>query len=838
MSTVNPTLPTTSFIGNGDFNWWLGTVKNNDDSESKLGRVKVCILGYHRPEESPENLPWAMVMQPTDNPASNGAGGGPVSLKVGSFVVGFFLDFPDCQQPVVIGTLLGKIRAVEEKDSAKAKDYPASYENSIGAKGTDATDVGVSAAALGNDGGAKNNAASKHDARAMAQASTANPSGTVSKTPVADGKNGGDKTLSDTISEAISEIMTVLSQSRKVPKGLSTTLTANIDSEEQVIPVTSTAKFPPTGIIQIGSEKIGYNNISDKKFLLAKRGMDGTGIKRPVGGQGGRKSRYSQGVNRDNVTHKKGAKVTIITKGEYLGGSSKEGDLMGTFSDTLIDMKGLVDDQLEKIRNALYWLVNQIKSFLMESVTKILNAIGLSAVSPIPMFGKTLTDAINFILKEIVCILDTSLIEALFSGIESAINSVVNSALSALDNVQCIFDSIFNSIFQLVDISNDIFSMVNGIGGTLSGAGGGGVGGVSQISDMSSLNISSALEFIFQLLGIGCNKKTRDPFALTFESCPIASLLECPDGNPYGVQLGGLPGKSNPVYSKVTGSFSETGSMVMFDDTPYSTRMVVEHGPSGSGIVIYDNGDMRITTAGKQTELVVKDQEIIVKGNVKMNVDGNYHLKVGKDYHLEVGGHYNVAVNQESKITYAGEHETLMKNDGKIEATNALALVASKLGFTASGQTETFSPTITTWTTEQNHFALGSYNITCTYKNDFIAQDKLRVIANKNVAARLGTNFEYGLGTSNRVQTKIEEESWLSGHIQNVFGINTENMLSSDQKTTIGTTMFSKLATSIEDVTGAKITSTTGLEGVISNALKFDLSSSINVKKGAIITNN
>jgi len=75
MSTVNPTLPTTSFIGNGDFNWWLGTVKNNDDSEAKLGRVKVCILGYHRPEESPENLPWAMVMQPTDNAASNGADG-------------------------------------------------------------------------------------------------------------------------------------------------------------------------------------------------------------------------------------------------------------------------------------------------------------------------------------------------------------------------------------------------------------------------------------------------------------------------------------------------------------------------------------------------------------------------------------------------------------------------------------------------------------------------------------------------------------------------------------------------------------------------------------------
>ena len=95
----------------------------------------------------------------------------------------------------------------------------------------------------------------------------------------------------------------------------------------------------------------------------------------------------------------------------------------------------------------------------------------------------------------------------------------------SLDNVQCIFDSIFNSIFSLVDIANDIFSVVNDIGSIMSG-----VGNVSKIKDMGSLNITSALDFIFSLLGIGCNKKTRDPFGLTFESCPIATLLTCPDG--------------------------------------------------------------------------------------------------------------------------------------------------------------------------------------------------------------------------------------------------------------------------------------------------------------------
>ena len=805
MSTVNPTLPTTSFIGNGDFNWWLGTVKNNDDSEAKLGRVKVCILGYHRPEETPENLPWAMVMQPTDNPASNGTGNGPVSLKPGSFVVGFFLDYPDCQQPIVIGSLLGKIRHVAEKGSPKAKDWPGSLENAIGENGTDSSTVGVSTASLGQT---QEETTSTSDAAAMAQESTANPSGSVPKTTIADGKNAGDKTLSDTISEAIAEIMTVLSQSRKVPKGLSTKLSANIDSEEQTIPVESTEKFPPRGIIKIGKEEIGYTSISEGKFTMAKRGQGGD-KSIPIKNRRGRTTGY-----KSSSRHKKGTKVTIVTKGEYLGGESKEGDLMGTFTDTLIDMKGLIDTQLEKIRNALWWLVNQIKSFLMQSVTKILNAIGISASSPVPMFGKILTDVINFILKQIVCILDTSLIDALFSGIESAIMSVVNSALSFLDNVQCIFDSIFNSIFSLVDIANDIFSVVNDIGSIISG-----VGNVEKIENMGSLNITSALDFIFNLLGIGCNKKTRDPFGLTFESCPIATLLTCPDGNAYGVQLTGIKGKMNSVYSKVTGTFSEVGSMVMFDDTPYNTRMKIQHGPSKSGIEIYDNGDVRITNSQKKTEVTVKDQEIIVKGNVKMNVDGNYHLKVGRDYHLEVGGMYNVAVNRESKITYAGEHETLFKNDGKIEATNALALVSSKLGITSSGQTEMFSPVYTTWTTEQNHFALGSYNITAMYKNNFIALNNLKIIGANNVKARVGTNTECGIGYSNRTQMGGENENWLGQKFKSIFGANTENKLAIDSKNTTGATVKNTKAVTLEDIGGLCAQNTTG--AALKNAIGF-----------------
>ena len=131
MSTINPTLPTSSFIGNGDFTWWLGTVKNADDRDANLGRVKVNILGYHKPGEMPSKLPWAQVIAPTDSAGANGVGSAGNQLKPGSFVVGFFLDYPDCQQPVVIGSLLSKITAVIDKNSQNARDYPRSYDNSI-----------------------------------------------------------------------------------------------------------------------------------------------------------------------------------------------------------------------------------------------------------------------------------------------------------------------------------------------------------------------------------------------------------------------------------------------------------------------------------------------------------------------------------------------------------------------------------------------------------------------------------------------------------------------------------------------------------------------------------
>ena len=89
------------------FRWFVGVVKDIGDDRA---RVRVRVFGIHHTEDlvrvSDGDLPWAMVMYPTTGGQTSG---GSVShgLKVGSWVVGFYVDGEDSQQPIVIGSLNG-----------------------------------------------------------------------------------------------------------------------------------------------------------------------------------------------------------------------------------------------------------------------------------------------------------------------------------------------------------------------------------------------------------------------------------------------------------------------------------------------------------------------------------------------------------------------------------------------------------------------------------------------------------------------------------------------------------------------------------------------------------
>ena len=98
-----------NFMGMDGFIWFTGVVEDRNDP-SKLGRVRVRCVGFHTEDKTripTEGLPWAHVMHPVTDPSMSGMGQTPSFLVEGTWVVGFFRDAEEKQQPIIMGTLPG-----------------------------------------------------------------------------------------------------------------------------------------------------------------------------------------------------------------------------------------------------------------------------------------------------------------------------------------------------------------------------------------------------------------------------------------------------------------------------------------------------------------------------------------------------------------------------------------------------------------------------------------------------------------------------------------------------------------------------------------------------------
>ena len=92
------------------FNWWIGVVEDRMDPE-KMGRCRVRIFGYHTESKlilPTTDLPWATPIQPITSAAISGLGSSPLGPVEGTWVIGFFLDGEDMQQPAIFGTIATK----------------------------------------------------------------------------------------------------------------------------------------------------------------------------------------------------------------------------------------------------------------------------------------------------------------------------------------------------------------------------------------------------------------------------------------------------------------------------------------------------------------------------------------------------------------------------------------------------------------------------------------------------------------------------------------------------------------------------------------------------------
>ena len=92
-------------IQGNDGQFYVGVVEDRADP-LMLGRTKVRVAGLHTHDKAvlpTEDLPWAMLMQP----ASGGTGAAAIAPAEGMTVIVVFADWPQNQQPIVIGTIGG-----------------------------------------------------------------------------------------------------------------------------------------------------------------------------------------------------------------------------------------------------------------------------------------------------------------------------------------------------------------------------------------------------------------------------------------------------------------------------------------------------------------------------------------------------------------------------------------------------------------------------------------------------------------------------------------------------------------------------------------------------------
>lgn len=116
---------TTNFMGKDGFIWWMGVVESTEDP-LKIGRCRVRCYSYHPKREAPpivnkfqpvptEHLPWATCLIPANFHNFYGR------PNTGDWVLGFFLDGEEAQEPIILGILPGKFNLEKTPFSIHSK---------------------------------------------------------------------------------------------------------------------------------------------------------------------------------------------------------------------------------------------------------------------------------------------------------------------------------------------------------------------------------------------------------------------------------------------------------------------------------------------------------------------------------------------------------------------------------------------------------------------------------------------------------------------------------------------------------------------------------------------
>ena len=612
----------TDYLGRDQYTWWVGEVESNKDP-SKLGRVKVRILGWYTGVESKKAylkelptsiLPWATVLLPTDKAQTKGTGT-TTELQPGAWVLGFFLDGEEAQLPCVLGAFRGFQQLEGEKDTTLAD--PAEAEE------------------LKTDTPAQKTLAGQQD-------KSGNPFPKVqSQTPA---------TSTGAIEEA---------------RG------GGINTAEQTVPgnaVTNPIKPPVNG-----------NGIADGVAGPSGKGFE-TDLTRMLTELGEMASAMGSGPG-GFVSVITGNKMAGDKVREHLG--KVMNFLSSGISGILAPLKEMLAKLIAEVVAIVVKIVSQfvpiaVINMLMAFLSQIFDLFCAKKPMWLGLVQSALSDTANFANQMASLAVDKIASSAIGQAIDSAVKGLSNRILQGITSAMNRVRDVAGDVISAVSAAKGLAGAARSLGDTVS---------MIMEFDFTSLDWGSLIQILLAILGAlfkkSCNRKIKRPKSKMW--FPLIGTTECDNitdavkGTPYQSVDGlydQIIGGVNTVTDKINEgtsyidkmfngivpelmqvSSSLNGARQIHDATPGKEKSIIS-GPGGVTSFQDGYGNEHINVPNNQTKIIAKDKCETIKGNYTLTVEGDFYLKVMGNFHEEVSGSKNEHNSQGPQSDAEGSSKT------------------------------------------------------------------------------------------------------------------------------------------------------------------------------------
>lgn len=622
------------FFGKDSLLWWIGEVEDNRDPLN-LNRVKCRILGWYTNPAgetvkslAKEDLPWALVLQPTTQAGNDGQGESSGQLQPGAIVMGFFFDGEEGQQPVVMGVL----RVMKTKDSRNKPLFALTGEannlqvSTVGAPAGAGSDTGDnqfkntnnSVQQPGSDEkNAPNGSNPSGGAGAPDQAQTGNvtPNTSSNGTPAADGVGGPSKTLKAHLQDMLDTCAKAVTGAIKTDSGTLIGISDNIP-----IALDKCMAGIKNAIMAIAAQAVA----SMREWLneLAGKISKGAGLI---------------------------ASFTGITGATMI--------LIKTAIELILKQLCILDNQI--IQFALN-PIQSLEALFDAAIGKAMEYVALASAAMDDLIDK-LKNSFNNLLCKVKSIVTA--VEAILTAVGAAIQ-IINAWKSGkkiftdnLDFRKLTLDDFLQIVILLLNMLNlgcnrsrqnsNNMNFYPYVGGTYCTTDDGAqtAAALGGMSCKSGGSIAQGVDTAINLLGQAY--AAAEPY-LTKSRTDLDGSYETKMGTP-GNQANVRRYPSGTVESsirKCEAEYQQWKAKTAAEAKGLSKAEVdkavadanKKAGKKGGEVIIGDHSQY----AGAYTVDVAKDLCYKVKGHELHTVDGDFRLKVTGDFHLEVGGGFFV----------------------------------------------------------------------------------------------------------------------------------------------------------------------------------------------------